>query len=299
MNIIIAGGTGFVGKFISEKLLEDGHHIIIVSRAKKNINIESVSNYKTINWAEYEKGLDCKIDVIINLSGESIGGGLWNSKKKELILKSRINATSRIVESISNRIYTPSILISSSAIGYYGNRGDENLNEQSESGNGFLADVCKAWELEASKAEKFGVKVVYLRTGFVLGKNEATQKLLLPHKFYAGGTLGSGIQWVSWIHINDLANIISFIIENKIEGAVNAVSPNPVTMKTLQNEIGKALNRPSWLKVPTFLLRLVMGKMADIILNSQKVVPQKLTNHGYQYQYPTINIALKSLLRKP
>lgn len=299
MNIIIAGGTGFIGKSISEKLMDLGHHITIVSRANKNTNSESVSNFRIINWNDYENGLDYKIDVIINLSGESIGSGRWNRKTKEKIIQSRISATSKIATAISEGKISPALLINASAIGYYGNRGDEELNEQSTLGGDFLANVCSLWEKEASSAESAGVRVVYLRTGLVIGKSEAVKKLMLPHKFFMGGPLGKGSQWISWIHIDDLTDIITYIIENKnIEGSINAVSPNPVTMKILQKTIGSLMNRPSWLKVPSFALKLIMGEMSDIILNSQKVIPQKLINHGYTYKYPLINDALMRLFKK-
>ena len=293
MNILIAGGSGFIGSCLYKYFSNMGYSVKILTRETKRTS-ESVNNY--ITWKQFENDNIKELDVIINLSGESIGKGRWTTKRKESILKSRINSTSILVKAINEKRVNPKIFINASAIGYYGNRGNEELNENSIPGSDFLSQVCILWEQEAFKAK---TRVLSLRTGLVLGNNEAFHKLIFPYKFNIGGSLGSGKQWVSWVHIEDFALAVNHIIENNdIRGSVNITSPNPLKMKDFQRSIGKALKKPSWLSVPSFALRMLMGEMAAIVLNSQKVIPEKLIASGFKFKYPEAIDAISSLIKK-
>ncbi|MBS4012481.1 MAG: TIGR01777 family oxidoreductase [Bacteroidetes bacterium] len=293
MKILISGGSGFIGRNLHNSLSKEGHYIKILTRDKDN---KYLDHNTLFSYDYFDNGNIENFDIVINLSGESIGKGRWTSKRKEKIFKSRIDTTSRIVKAINTKKITPILLINASAIGYYGNRGDEELNESSLSGNDFLSQVCVKWEEEAQKAN---TRVVNIRTGLVLGDNDAFKKLILPFNLYLGGIIGSGNQWVSWIHIEDLVNAVSHIIQDEtIEGPINITSPNALIMKEFQRVIGKALKKPFWLSIPEFALRLIMGEMAAIVLNSQKVFPKKLIASGFQFKYPEATDSISNLIKK-
>ncbi len=294
MKILISGASGLIGKALTDYLTIQGHDIFSLQRKSP-----SATPYWDIehNIITLEKSL--RIDAVIHLAGESIVEGRWNKRKKDKIANSRIKGTKLLADYFSKAAHKPKVFISCSAIGFYGNRQDETLTEQSEKGNSFLANVCQEWENAASSAAQAGIRVVYLRLGMVLSAHGgALQKMVLPFKMGLGGIIGNGRQYVSWVAIHDVARAVNHIIKNEtIEGAVNIVSPNPVTNSTFTKFLGQTLHRPTFLPLPSFLVKLFFGEMAEeLLLASAKVMPQKLLTSGYIFKYPELTIALKKYL---
>ena len=245
---------------------------------------------------EWEKAID-GADGIINLAGEPIAAKRWSVAQKAKLRSSRIDATRSLVGAISKANVKPNFLINASAVGYYGPHGDETVTEKTGSGSDFLSRLCVEWEDEARKAEAFGVRVALVRTGIVLAKGKgALAKMVAPFKMFVGGPLGSGRQWMPWIHIEDEIELISFLIENDAaRGAFNATAPNPVTMEVFSETLGDALDRPSWASVPPSVLAILVGEMAEMLLNGQRAVPEAASKLGYNFKYPHLAGALKSL----
>ena len=300
MKIAIAGGTGFIGSALCDRLIELGHSIVLISSRPAPSQLPP--NREWVTWkpgqsGPWEEAVD-GVDAVINLAGEPIPAKRWTAAQKEKIRASRVNTTTALVVAIGKAKKKPKLLINSSAIGYYGPRGDEAVVEDTKPGNDFVSRVCIEWEEEAQKAESFGVRVVCLRTGIVLGKGGgALAKMLLPFKLFIGGPLGTGRQWVSWIQLEDEVGLIVHLLQMEdAEGAVNATAPTPVTMKELSQALGKALHRPSWAPVPTFALRLLVGEMADVLVTGQRVLPAKAQQVGYLFQYPDLTEALRASL---
>lgn len=300
-RIVITGATGLVGSDICRKLYKKGDNITVFTR---NVNkgksiLPFLNNF--VEWdynipEKWRRELEGK-DVIIHLAGANLFDKRWNNDYKRKIMNSRIVSTKNLINSISLLKSKPKLFISSSAVGYYGNKGNEELTEESEPGTDFLASVCKAWEAESKEVEKFGIRRVNIRMGIVLSTKEgALKKMLLPFRLFAGGTLGNGDQWFPWIHIDDIVRIFLFAIENEISGAINGVSPNPVRMREFASTLGKVINRPSFFSVPGFLLKIMVGEGAESILSSLRVIPQKLINSSYKFKYENLETALASLL---
>lgn len=300
MRLIVAGGTGFIGSALCERLLERGHSLTLLTRARSPQTISP--NKKWITWdpssgSEREDLVD-GADGVINLAGEPIAARRWTAAQKERIRSSRIHTTRALVAAIAKAREKPRFLINSSAVGYYGAHGDEAITERDGPGDDFLARVCVDWEEEARRAEGYGVRVIRLRTGVVLGRGGgALAKMVPPFKFFVGGPLGSGRQWMSWIHIEDEIGLIVFLLENsKAQGAVNATAPNPLTMKDFCKSLGSVLRRPSWAPVPAFALRLMFGEMAEMLLTGQRVLPEVALRLGYRFRYPTLSEALRACM---
>jgi|Deesub1362A_J573_1020465.scaffolds.fasta_scaffold00173_33 hypothetical protein len=300
MNILITGGTGFIGSALTEELLREGHNVVITTRRRESMWYEDRGILKWSPPALIPSDIISRIDAIINLAGESIASGRWTEERKALIRQSRIDTTRAIVQSIRNVNRPPGILISASAVGYYGARGDEELTEDSPPGNDFLADVCKEWEGEAMKAEDEGVRVVITRIGLVLGPGGGLlSRMDRPFRFFIGGHIGTGRQWFSWIHRADLIGIMRFILEHdEIKGPVNATAPHPVTNREFSKALGRALGRPSWFNVPSFAIRLALGEFGEMLLTGQRVIPEKIIKAGYQFQYTDVEEALRSIYRE-
>jgi uncharacterized protein (TIGR01777 family) len=299
MRLVIAGASGFIGLSLVECLLKQGHTLKLLTR-KPRIDA-GASEKDWIVWqpgapGEWEKCVD-GVDGIINLAGEPIAAKRWTETQKEKISFSRIETTRPLVNAIAKAQVKPKFLINASAVGFYGARGDEPLSEDSAPGKGYLAGVCVAWEEEAKRAQELGVRVALLRTGIVLGKGRgALAKMVPPFKFFFGGPLGSGRQWLPWIHIEDEIGMILFLMENEeASGAFNATAPNPVTMKDFSKALGNVLHRPSWAPVPAFALALMLGEMADMLISGQRALPDAALRLGYRFKYPTIEQALQSL----
>ncbi|MGE5302479.1 MAG: TIGR01777 family oxidoreductase [Alphaproteobacteria bacterium] len=299
MRLVIAGASGFIGLLLLDRLSKQGHSLKLLTR-KPCIDGQA-SEKDWIVWqpgipGEWEKCVD-GVDGVINLAGEPIAAKRWTERQKEKIRSSRIETTRSLVNAIAKAQVKPKFLINASAVGFYGARGDELLSEGSAPGKGYLAGVCIAWEEEAKRAEQHGVRVALLRTGIVLGKGRgALAKMVPPFKFFLGGPLGSGRQWMPWIHIEDEIGMILFLMENEeASGAFNATAPNPVTMKDFSKALGNVLHRPSWAPVPAFALALMLGEMADMLVSGQRALPDAALRLGYRFKYPTIDQALQSL----
>jgi len=301
-KIIITGATGLVGKNISSELIKKSEEVIVFTRnveAGKN-KVPNASMY--LKW-NYDKPEEWKEHInnskaIIHLAGANLASKRWSKKYKKIITESRIKSTQNLIKAVSEAKNKPEVFICSSAVGYYGNSGDTLLTEDSAPGNDFLANLCIQWEKAAEEIETFGIRRVSIRSGLVLSKEEGIlKKFLLPYNLYVGGKLGNGNQWFPWIHINDIVNIYLFSLYNKIDGAINAVSTNPLRMKEFAFELGKTLNKPSFFKVPEFLLKVVLGEQAKAALSSLRVIPQKLNNQDFKFQFENISLCLKNLLK--
>src|SRR5919106_2956653 len=299
MKVVIAGGSGFIGSMLVQRLCERGDSLTLLSRKPAPSRGTS-----SMRWQAWQPGVpgawEAEIDGadgVVNLAGEGIAAKRWTERQKELIRSSRIDTTCAIVGAMAKAKAKPKFLINASAVGYYGACGDEMLTEKSTPGTDYLAQVCVSWEREARKAQDYGVRVVLLRTGIVLGKNKgALAKMVKPFQFFVGGPLGSGQQWMPWIHIEDEVNLILFLAENEnSRGPFNATAPNPVKMEEFCKALAKVLKRPSWASVPASVLTLVLGEMADMLLAGQRALPEAARKLGYNFKYSIITEALESL----
>jgi len=298
MKITITGATGFIGSSLTKNLLDSGHSIHILGRRRPAGLPESVgfSEWKSTNEEPPPESL-AGADAVIHLAGEPVAQR-WTPEVKKRIRDSRVDGTRQLVNALSTQSRRPAVLVSGSAIGFYGSRGDEVLTEDTDAGDDFLARVTNAWENAAELAEALGIRVVRLRTGLVLGNGGgALAKMLPPFRFGLGGRLGSGKQWMSWIHIDDLIRLILFSIENAaVRGAVNGTAPNPVTNAQFTKELAAVLHRPAVLPVPQFILRRALGEMANAVLASQRAIPKVAQSAGFEFQYPQLRAALERLL---
>ena len=296
MNVVIAGSSGLVGTALIPILRSMGAQITRMVRSKpKAGEMEWHPNQDEVNPKALEG-----FDTIINLAGENIAGGRWTDDQKRKIRESRIKGTNLLSEAIARLSPRPRVFICASATGIYGDRDDETLDEQSDSGGGFLAGVCREWEEATAPAIKAGVRVVNLRFGPIIAREGGMlAKLLTPFKMGMGGKVGSGRQYISWIAIDDAIQAIKLAIEDvSIQGALNVVSPNPVTNEEFTKTLGHVLNRPTALAMPAFAARLAFGEMADeMLLASQRVLPQKLLNAGFHFQFPDLGAALSKYTR--
>jgi len=303
MRLILAGGTGFIGRALRESLVREGHEVLILTRQSSLENQPGVrTRYRFWNPPEggtWESELE-GMEGVINLAGEPVVGKRWSREQKEKILDSRLNTTRALVEAMKKTKKKPFFLLNASATGYYGPREDETLTEETAGGDDFLAQTCRLWEEEAYRAENLGIRVVCLRIGIVLEKDGgALGKMLLPFQLGLGGPLGTGRQWMSWIHREDLIGLIHLILEKKeIRGAVNGTAPRPVRMKEFAKTLGSTLHRPAFFPVPGFGLKILLGEMADILLTGQRVEPARALGAGYPFKFSELETALKEILRK-
>ena len=294
MKVLITGATGLVGKRLQESLTNKGHELLLASRGEPK-----AENY--IQWDSDTGFVEPErlegLDAVVHLAGESVFGLRWSDEKKKAIMESRVKGTRSVVEALSKLKNRPNVLVSASAIGFYGNRGDEELTESSAAGdNTFLSEVAKAWESEARRAEDAGIRTVLLRVGVVLSKDGgALSTMLTPFKLGVGGVVGSGKQWMSWIEVDDLVAIINFVLENEnIRGAVNACAPNPVTNEQFTKTLGDVLYRPTFLPLPEFAVAMVLGEMGDeLLLTSERVIPKRLLDAGFEFRYPDLKPAIE------
>lgn len=296
MTTIITGATGFVGSHLANRLPD----AILAGRNPEKIQ-KRFGSREAREWRGTESsngGLLQRVDTIFHLAGESIFHGRWNAEKKKRIRDSRIQGTRQLVDCIVECEQKPKTLICSSAVGYYGSQSDAILTEKTLAGKDFLAQVCVDWESEALRAEDFGVRVVLIRSGVVLANNGgALAQMLLPFRLGLGGRLGKGDQFMSWIHINDLLSIMIHAGENTtLRGAINGVAPNPVTNSAFTRTLAGVLHRPAILPAPDFVLKLVLGEFANVLLGSQRAVPQVLQQAGFDFAFPSLKDALSDLL---
>lgn len=293
MNILITGGTGFIGSALTKFFIQKGYLTTILSR-----NCPALSSVRIIKSIE-QINVDEKIDIIINLAGAPINKK-WTNSYKEVLIDSRLEITKNLILLITSLKTKPNLLISASAIGYYGNQSNNYIDENSLYINDFTHKLCNLWELEAKKAEKLGVRTCITRLGVVLGKNGGALEEMLPiFRLGLGAKIGSGKQFFSWVHIDDVIGAFNFLIKDKTQkGIYNLTSPNPVTNYRFTKELGKMINRPTVLTIPKFVIKMIFGEMGDkLLLNGSAVYPKKLLDSGYEFQFKTIEASLENILK--
>jgi hypothetical protein len=303
MKILVPGSTGLVGTALVSRLAGEGQTVCRLMRPQSKSTAESKDGFNVAwNPATGELGgAGVGADAVVNLAGASIADGRWTAERKMLLRTSRIDTTRALVNALAKMNARPRVLVSASAIGIYGNRGDELLTEESKAGEDFLAGLAKEWEAEALKAEALGIRVVLARFGIILARaGGALPKMMLPFKFGAGGKLGSGKQWMSWVMLEDVVGILKLAIENtSVRGPVNVVGPQAVQNAEFTKVLAKAMHRPALFPAPAFALRLALGEMADaLLLSSQRVAPQVLEKLGYRFLHSELAAALNALLQK-
>ena len=297
MKILISGASGLIGTHLTATLLAKGNQVYKLVR-------DGAKGIDEIEWSVKDERIDEEkledFDAVVHLAGDNVASENWSDEKKTSIRDSRVKGTRLLVDALKRRVNPPKHFISASAIGFYGNRGAEILNEESAAGKGFLPEVCEEWENEALKAANFGARVVFLRTGVVLSKDGgALAKMLTPFKFAVGGVVGSGKQYMSWIALDDEIKIIVFALENpELQGAINLTAPNAVTNEEFTHALGNVLNRPTILPIPEFAIKLLFGEMGEtLLLEGARVYPQKLLDANFTFDYPQLEPALKHLLK--
>ncbi len=304
MRIVITGATGFIGKALCRALHND-YDLVALTRNPDKAAASLSGMAATVRWDaknpdSFQPALDGAL-AVINLAGENIASGLWTKSKKAAILQSRLNAAEAIVKAAEKVQKKPAIVIHASATGFYGNNEDRILSEDSPPGSGFLADVCQHTEHTIQKVETLGIRLAIVRLGIVLGPGGGLiSGLLPPFRFYLGSRIATANQWLPWIHIDDVVGAIRFIVENTdLKGIFNLTSPNPVPAGNLYTSLGKAIHRPVLLSVPAFVLKLLLGDIAkELLLASQRAIPQNLLNAGYEFKYPDLDPALQDIIKK-
>ena len=297
MKILITGGTGFIGSALTGSLTEQGYEVTVLSRNPGSVEKICGAGIKALNNLN-ELSTEDRYHVIINLAGAPIFDSRWSDARKQVIRDSRISLTKQLVACMARMTVKPELLISGSAIGYYGDQGDVVLTEHSATHKDFSQQLCLDWENEAKKAERFGVRVCLMRTGLVLAEGGGLlQRMLLPFRMGLGGRLGDGHQWMSWIHRQDWIAIAQTMInDSSMQGAYNATAPNPVTNSEFTRLLAHALKRPALLPVPAWLLKMLLGEMSGLVLGSQRVMPERLLAQGFKFQYPDLSSALSQVL---
>jgi uncharacterized protein (TIGR01777 family) len=317
MKVLITGATGLVGTALVDVLIQDGHTVFRLMRRESVTRKATPASQAThpnlidVPWDPEASGnaslSDSQssiagTDAVVNLAGASVAGERWTQERKMVLRSSRVKTTRGLVNALAKMSAAPKVLVSASAVGYYGNRGDEVLTEDSKPGEDFLAQVAKEWEAEARKAETLGTRVVLARFGIILAKHGGALPVMVrPFKFFVGGKLGSGRQWMSWISIDDVVGIIRYALEtSSLNGPINVVAPNPVRNADFTGELGRAMHRPSLFSAPAFALRLALGReMADsMLLTSERVEPARLTAASYNFKYADLDLALAAVLSK-
>lgn len=305
MKVAITGATGFVGSRLVERLHSEGEQILVLTRnpekaqrvfpssAYPNLEVVAYQPKRSGTWQQAIDGCD----GVVNLAGAGIADERWSPSRKQEIMDSRQVTTEKLVEAIAQANSKPSVLVSGSAVGYYGTSETVTFDENSPSGDDFLAEVCQAWESAAQPVKDLGVRLVILRIGIVLGMGGTVSKMLTPFKLFAGGPIGSGKQWFSWVHRDDLVGLILHSLRHpEMQGVFNATAPNPVRMGEFCHDLGEALHRPSWLPVPDIAIEMLLGDGAVVVLEGQKVLPKQTQASGFEYQYPHVKPALKNIL---
>lgn len=298
MKIAITGGTGFVGSELTDLLLQQGHEVFILSRSKQGT--ERGITY--VQWlsenAKPEKQLE-GIDALVNLAGESINNGRWTDKQKQKIYDSRMQATNEVLRILEALTVKPKVLVNASAIGIYPASKSTRYTEKSkEKGTDFLARTVRDWELKAKIAEKLHIRVAYGRFGIILGKKEGALPLMaLPYKLFVGGPIGGGDNWMSWVHVKDVANALLFAIEHPISGPFNVTAPHAKRMKDFERTLASVLKRPYYFPVPSFALKFALGEKSQLVIEGQHVIPQVLLDEGYSFHFPNLEGALREIYR--
>lgn len=300
MRIIIPGGTGLIGRPLATQLAEAGHEVVVLSRhpervtgMAQGVQVVGWDARSAAGWGQLAEGAG----AIVNLAGAGVAEGRWTAARKELIRSSRTAAGAAVTEAVRQATVKPGLVVQAAAVGYYGPCGDELLSEDAPSGQDFLAGVCRDWEASTAAVEALGVRRVVLRTGIVLSTaGGALPKMALPFKLFAGGPIGSGRQWLPWIHMADEIGAIRFLLDNpEAQGVFNLSAPNPLTNRDFGRALGRALGRPALIPAPAFAMKLLFGEMSTVLLDGQRVLPTHLTALGYTFRFPTADAALGDL----
>jgi uncharacterized protein (TIGR01777 family) len=304
MHVLITGGTGLIGRAVAAELVGSGHRVTVLSRRPGDaareglpagVQVARWDGRSTEGWVELADGAD----AIVNLAGASIGAGRWSAAQKEVIRRSRLEAGQAVTAAVQRAERKPRVVVQASGVGYYGPRGDEVVTEATPPGDDFLARVAVEWERSTAGVADLGVRHVVIRTGLVLSaEGGSLPRLVLPFRLFAGGPMGSGRQWYAWIHIADEAAAIRFLIEHEsAQGPFNLTAPQPATNREFAAVLGRVMRRPSFFPAPAFALRAALGEMADLVLTGQRVVPERLQGLGFTFRFPTLEAALRDLLR--
>lgn len=300
MHVVLTGGTGFIGQALTHLLIHKGHRVTLLTRRLPNRQrTDEFVHY--VEWLSEESQPESElvdVDAIVNLAGESINSGRWTKGKKEAILNSRLTATKEVIRILGHLNPKPKVLVNASGLSYYGMSDFKTFNETSQSdANDFLAKVVRLWENEGASAKEFGIRTVFARFGIILGQKGALPLMVLPYKFGIGGTIGNGMQWISWVHIQDVVEMLYFaIIKPEIDGPLNVTSPNPIRMSSFGRSISEVLHRPHWLRVPEIFLKVALGEMSQVVLKGQRVHPQKALYHNYSFHFTDVKSALSDIL---
>lgn len=302
MHIVVAGATGFIGRPLVRSLIGSGHRVTVLTRrAPDDARSSLPREAAVVRWApdHGDVPLPSDTDAVINLAGATIARR-WSTNAKELIVNSRLSATGAVVRALGELMNVdsrPRVLINASAVGYYGPRGDEQVTESDGPGNDFLAEVCRRWEATAAVARSFGVRVILLRTGLVLGHGGALKQMMLPFHLFAGGPLGSGRQWMPWIHMDDCIALIRFALQTDgFHGPMNVSAPTPVQNREFAGVLGRVMRRPSFVPAPAFAMRALLGEMATMVLTGQRAVPKAALHAGYTFKFADLETALRDLI---
>jgi hypothetical protein len=301
MHILITGGAGLIGHRLVDHLIQHGHLVTVVSRQPyrpaslpAKLNFAQWDGKTAEGWGQWVEG----VDAVVNLAGAGLADVRWTAERKQIMRDSRFQAGQAVTEAIEAAENKPKVLIQASAVGYYGPHKDEVITEASSAGDDFLADICKEWEASTRPVEAMGVRWVVIRSGVVLDmQGGAFPKMVRPFQFFVGGPVGSGRQWLSWIHHEDEVNGIRFLIEHEsASGPVNLTAPEPLRNRDFGKAIGRVLSRPALAPVPSLVLKLLFGEMASVLLDGQRVLPRKLQEWGYEFKFPTAETAMQDLL---
>jgi uncharacterized protein (TIGR01777 family) len=303
MRVIIPGGSGLIGRALVAELATAGYEVVVLSRRPQEVQGTALpAGVQVAAWdgrsAEGWVTLADGARAIVNLAGSNIAAGRWTPERKQAILQSRLSASYAVAQAVQRATHKPQVVIQASATGYYGPRGDEIVTEESAAGDDFLARVCVEWERSSAAVAEMDVRHVVIRIGMVLSQEGgAFPRIVTPFRFFLGGPLGNGRQWFPWIHIADVASAIRYLIESdEASGAFNVVAPTPVTAREFAQTLGRVMGRPAAMPVPAFMLQLLVGEMATILLGGQRAIPQRLLALGFRFRYPQLEDALRALL---
>lgn len=302
MKVLVSGGTGFIGRSLAPVLIRSGHEVRVTTRnverarAQLGSEVEFVHPGDAGQWVEAVRGCD----AVVNLAGESIAAGRWTPARKEALQRSRLATTASLLDGCAGLEERPRVFVSASGVGYYGACGDEKLDEQAPAGDDFLARLCVDWEAESARARELGMRLVQPRIGPVLGEGGGfLEKVMLPFRLFAGGPVGNGKQWLSWIHIHDMVGLLCFALtEERLSGPVNAVAPDARTMAEFSRALGAAMRRPSWIPVPGIALKIMLGEMSEMMLTGQRAIPAAAEEAGYRFRYRSLGDALAEILHR-
>ena len=303
-RVVLAGGSGFLGQPLVAALVARRHDVVVLSRTGAS---SSRAGHRTVAWSPdgtagpWAKEID-GAQAVINLAGAGLADKRWNAARKDALLSSRVLSTRSLVTAVRNAAVRPGVFLQGSATGFYGLADDRVLDESHPPGGDFLAEMATAWEAEARPLEALGVRLVIVRTGIVLSRDGgALAKMMLPFRFFVGGPIASGAQYLSWIHLDDWIALMLWALDHAhVSGAINAAAPAPVTNREFSAALGRALHRPSWLSVPAFALRLLVGEMADVaLIGGQRVVPTRALDLGFTFRYPAIDEAMRAAVQHP